>query len=235
MISALYDVLPFSRKMDSPSRLKPSRGSKSWCRAAIWRDQPALGSGRALGHPAPTRCCHRSSSPSAGREEHRRLSPDSVSQSFIFSSYVTDRRCWCCLIRYLIRGLVFVFSSDGAFGSLRDLRLCRLHRVLGQPGSTTCGPQNRRFSGSIPNVSPAKWRHLSHLFANCYFVAYWTFYFWNSDGLLHFSFILSPYLTFSFLLFGIKSCSWPFMSLLCANSILVPTKSPLLMLTLNTF
>lgn len=35
MILALYNLLSFSRKMDSPSRLKPSRSSKSWCRAAV--------------------------------------------------------------------------------------------------------------------------------------------------------------------------------------------------------
>lgn len=85
---------------------------------------------------------------------------------------IRDRQEVLVLSAHLIRGLVFVFSSNGAFGSLRDLCLCRLHWLLGLASSTTCGPQNRRFSGSIPNVSPAKWSHLSHLFANCYFVAY---------------------------------------------------------------
>lgn len=91
--------------------------------------------------------------------------------------HMCDRHEVLVLSAHLIRGLVFVFSSDGAIGSLRDLRLCRLHWLLGQPSSTTGGPKSRCFSGSIPNVSLTKWRHLSHLFANCYFVAFLTFYF----------------------------------------------------------
>lgn len=65
-----------SRRMDSLSPWKASRGFRSWQRMALRQHNKTHDSGQTPCPSVPTPCSHRSSCPSASREEDLHPSPD---------------------------------------------------------------------------------------------------------------------------------------------------------------